>query len=464
MSNAAAVTSSPPVDERADLDALGDHIALLAAQIEAASHQLLLLIRDFDERGGWAGAGARSCAHWLSWRIGLGLNAAREKVRVARALANLPQLSAALEHGEISFSKVRAVTRVATPDNEAALLCYARHGTAAQVEKIVRGYRGVLRAQDAEQEERRHEGRGLAVYTDDDGMVVIRGRLSPEQGAVVKKALEVAEVRLATPTPTRGELSAVTRPAPTAEQRRADALALVAQSALDHQLERGSDADLLQVVLHVDADTLADPAQAGQCCFDGGADVSPQTARRLSCDASVVTIRHAKDGSVLDVGRKRRTIPPAIRRALRGRDTRCRFPGCDHTRYLHAHHIEHWADGGETSLDNVVLLCSRCHRLVHEGGFRIARGNDGALVFLRPGAGDGEPSTVGRPLPEVSAAPRVEDGPAQLAARNRERGLHLDQRTLSTWQGEPLDYDWAVELLLHSPPATDRQPLASGCP
>ena len=436
----------------ADLDALGERIAELSAQIEAASHQLLCLIRDFDAAGGWARAGARSCAHWLSWRVGLGLNAAREKVRVARALAELPRLSAALEHGEVSFSKVRAVTRVATPDNEAELLALARHGTAAQVEKIVRGYRGVLAAQAAGADEQRQASRGIELWTDEAGMVVIRGRLLPEQGAVLRRALERAEARLAAPAEEgTANVTAVTSKA-SAAQRRADALALVAESALSHELERGTDADLVQVVLHVDAEAMADPAAPGQCCFEGGGEVSAQTARRLSCDASTVTMRHAADHSVLDVGRKRRTIPPAIRRALRGRDPACRFPGCSNTRYLHGHHIEHWADGGETSLDNIVQLCSAHHRLVHEGGFRILR-REGELTFLRPGIGSGPSSTVGEPLSEAPSLPFVEDGVAALRERNAELGLHLDENTLTVWRGEPLDYDWAVDGLLRCCPS-----------
>jgi hypothetical protein len=435
-----------------DLDALGERIAELSAQIEAASYQLLCLIRDFDAAGGWARAGARSCAHWLSWRVGLGLNAAREKVRVARALANLPQLSSALAHGEISFSKVRAVTRVATADNEGALLCFARHGTAAQVEKIVRSYRGVLAAQDAETEEHRQACRGLELWTDEAGMVVVRGRLTAEQGALLRQALERAEARLAPRAPEgtaqagTADVTAVTSDSgeDRAAQRRADALALVAESALSHELERGTDADLVQVVLHVDAEALADPRAPGQCRFEGGGEVSPQTARRLSCDASLVTLHHAPDSSVLDVGRKRRTIPPAIRRALRARDSGCRFPGCSNTRHLHGHHLEHWADGGETRVDNLIQLCSAHHRLVHEGGFRVQRKADGELSFLRPD---------GQGLPAIPATAAVDDGVAALRERQAGLGLQLDENALTVWRGEPLDYDWAVDGLLRSCPS-----------
>ena len=134
----------PPVDRFAALDRLGDEIAVLSAHLDAATARLLALIREFDARGGW-GNGFQSCAHWLSWRIGLDLGAAREKVRVARALATLPLLSDALARGELSYTKVRAITRVATPETEVRLLAVARAGTAEYVERIVRGWRRVDR-------------------------------------------------------------------------------------------------------------------------------------------------------------------------------------------------------------------------------------------------------------------------------------------------------------------------------
>jgi hypothetical protein len=179
------------------------------------------------------------------------------------------------------------------------------------------------------------------MWTDDHGMLVLAGRLPPELGALVQRALMLAEERLppwAPPGPTASsgeDVTAVTSVvASTPEQRRTDALALLATSALDHELRCGSAADHTQVVLHVDAEVLVDEEAQGECRFEGGGDVPAETARRLSCDAAVVTLRHEADGRVLSVGRKTRTIPPAIRRALRSRDDRCRFPGCDHARFL----------------------------------------------------------------------------------------------------------------------------------
>jgi len=177
------------------LDRLGDEIAELSAHLEAATARLLDLIRDFDARGGW-NTGFSSCAAWLSWRVGLDLGAARERVRVARALATLPRLADALARGTLSYAKVRALTRVATPETEARLLAVGRAGTAAHVERIVRGWRLVDRKAEAREAKQRHKSRALQVHTDADGMVVVRGRLEPEVGALLQQALTAAREAL----------------------------------------------------------------------------------------------------------------------------------------------------------------------------------------------------------------------------------------------------------------------------
>ena len=202
---------------------------------------------------GW-NHGFLSCAHWLHWRTGIDLGAAREKVRVAHALAALPRISATMQRGAISYAKVRALTRVATPDNEASLLDFAQAGTAAQTERLVRAWRRVDDVAAAAQEESRHLHRQLSTWVDDDGMVVIRGRLTPEVGAVVQRALEAAADRLfreAQGAPRAEQLADEVTPA----QRRADALGLLAEAALTADLDRGSAGDRYQVVLHVEAST-----------------------------------------------------------------------------------------------------------------------------------------------------------------------------------------------------------------
>src|SRR6266849_8086660 len=260
-----------------NLDQLGDEIAELSAPLDAATARLLDLIREFDAREGWNN-GFRSCAAWLSWRVGLDLGAAREKVRVARALGTLPVLAQALARGQVSYAKVRAITRVATPETEARLLGVARAGTAAHVERIVRGWRCVDRRAEARQTKQRHASRALHVYQDEDGMVVLRGRLEPEVGALVMQALAAARESLYQRARGRARASAgfgdVSAETPPVSQQQADALVLLAETALHQDLDPGAPGERYQVVVHVDASALADPAAPGQSVFEGGAHVS----------------------------------------------------------------------------------------------------------------------------------------------------------------------------------------------
>jgi hypothetical protein len=422
----------PTHPRTAELDRLGDEIAELSAHLDAATAHLLELIREFDTRGGW-GEGFRSCAAWLSWRVGLDLGAARERVRVARALGTLPLLAQALARGEISYAKVRAVTRVATPETEARLLGVARGGTAAHVERIVRGWRCVDRHAEARESRRQHENRGLHVHQDEDGMVVLRGRLEPEVGALLMQAIAAArETLYQRARPEAGD-------APTVAQQQADALALVAETALHHQLDPGVSGERYQVVVHADASALADPDQPGQSVLEDGGRVSAETARRLACDASRVVMRHDENGHVMEVGARTRTIPPALRRALHHRDRGCRFPGCG-VRFAEGHHVRHWAQGGPTTLSNLALLCRRHHRAVHEEGFRVVRGLDGCLEFQRPD---------GRQLPEVPPSIIVLGDPIEsLRARHDTQGLRINARTsCPLWLGERLDVGWAIDVL-----------------
>src|SRR5262245_25978106 len=189
--NIAGPSFVPTHPSNVDLERLGDQIAELAAHLDAATARLLDLIREFDARGGW-GNGFASCAHWLTWRVGLALGAAREHVRVARALGSLPRLREALVRGELSYSKVRALTRVATPETEERLLAVGHAGTAEHVEMIVRGWRRVDRIAEAREAQRQYDARSLHVYPDEDGTVRIRGRLTPEVGALLVQALAAA--------------------------------------------------------------------------------------------------------------------------------------------------------------------------------------------------------------------------------------------------------------------------------
>ena len=432
----------------AELDRLGDEIAELSAHLDAATARLLDLIREFDARAGW-NTGFRSCAEWLSWRVGLDLGAARERVRVAHALGALPLMAQALARGELSYAKVRALTRVATPETEERLLVVGRQGTAAHVERIVRGWRQVDRHAEAREAARRHAVRALHVYQDEDGTVVIRGRLAPEVGAVVMKALEAARATLYQRSwQTFADASeGVSSETPTMAQQQADALALLAETALHHELDPGAASDRYQVVVHVDAAALANPDEPGGSVLEEGVRVSAETSRRLACDASRVVMRHDEAGRPIEVGVRTRTIPPAMRRALNHRDRGCRFPGCG-VRFTQGHHLRHWAEGGPTTLSNLALLCRRHHRAVHEEGYKVYRGLDGALRFRRPD---------GRPLPEVPPAAEVPADPVgALQRRHDAQGLRLNARTACAgWLGERLNVGWAIDVL-HPLAATPR--------
>ena len=459
-----APSDPAPASAAPDPERLGDEIAELASRIQAATYELLVLIRRFDERGGWSGF--VSCAHWLNWCAGLALGAAREKVRVARALGELPLLSEAMRRGRISYSKVRAVTRVATPESEWRLLDLALCAPASYVERVTRAWRQVDEQAEANDDRRRHARRELRSWVDDDGMVVIRGRLSPEVGAVVRRALEAADDRLRSEAPADGA-RVDGEPETSPGQRRADALGLVAEAARAADLDRGTAGDRYQMVLHVEADALR--ADAGDGAPDLSAEtarsaarpdvpaetsprvghaaleeadglrVSAETARRMACDASAVVMRHGPDGSVLDVGRKTRTIPPALGRALRARDRACRFPGCT-ARRCDAHHVRHWADGGTTRLDNLVLLCRRHHRAVHEEGFTVALEASGEVAFRWPD---------GRPFPAAPAAPAWSGSAlAPTGGRLAAAGIAVGPATATPhWHGERLDLAYVIDVL-----------------
>src|SRR5437667_222156 len=351
--------------------------------------------------------------------------------RGARALGTLPRLAQALARGELSYAKVRALTRVATPETEARLVAVGRAGTAEHVERIVRGWRRVDRIAEAREEARRHQSRALHVYPDEDGMVMLRGRLAPEVGAVLVQALAAAREALS-----QGNVAAEP---PTMAQQQADALALVAETALHHGIDPGAPGERYQVVVHVDAPALADPDQPGQSVLEEGAHVSAETSRRLACDASRVVMRHGLDGRVVEVAARTRTIPPALRRALHHRDRGCRFPGCG-VRFGQGHHHRHWAQGGPTTLSNLALLCPRHHRAVHEEGYQLDRQPDGELRFRRPD---------GRPLPEVPPPLEVLGDPVKiLRAQHDAEGLVLHARTTTPgWLGERLDVGWAIGVL-----------------
>jgi hypothetical protein len=422
-------------------------ITELAAHINAANYDLLLLIGRYDEEQGWVQHGLASCAHWLQWRCGTNLGVAREKVRVARALPQLPQISTAFREGRVSYSKVRAMTRIAKPVNESCLLNVALHGTAHHIEQMVRNYRRCQRLKLLQEERRNHALRELCWHIDEDGCWVMKGRFTPEQGALIQKALEKAmdeqfeerrneapDVAAATP---RGSVEEWTRPQPVAT-RRADALERVAEAFLAGNSVTASGGDRYLINLHTEPDVLQADGDGAEAECEACGHVAAETSRRMACDASVVKWREDEDGEPLNIGRKTRTIPPAIRRALQRRDGGCRFPGCSCTRFVDAHHIVHWADGGDTSMHNLVLLCRRHHRLVHEGGFGVHVGAGSEIWFSYP-SGDTLPAT---------ADGRFRGNAELVPVHSAEKGIEITPRTLPpNWGGEIMDYNYAQQLL-----------------
>jgi hypothetical protein len=407
-----------------------DQITELAGHLNAAQARWLALIGEFDRRKAWAEWGVKSCAYWLNWKCGLDLGAAREKLRVAHALKRLPGIAESMALGKLSYSKVRAMTRVADPSNEEYFLNIALHGTASHVEKLVRSYRRVQESQELTREQRQFAGRELRWFHDDDGSLVIRARLPAEAGAVFLKALGAAEDCF----PPK-DVSAETSLDPVQPRRalRADALAMIAESFLATGPQELNGGDRNQIVVHVDAGTLQHD-HAGRCELDHGPAMAAETARRLSCDASLVTIIENGHGEPLNVGRKTRTIPPAIKRALNSRDKGCRFPGCSFTRYVDGHHVHHWANGGETRLSNLVTLCRFHHRQVHEGNVMVQVLDDGAFRFTRP---DGRSFD--------SPAPKAVDWNGLVAAQP----IRITPQTAVTrWTGEAFDAAQAVDWLL----------------
>jgi len=479
MTNLAIPPLTPSPD---DAEHLGQEITLLAGQINVATHRLLKLIAEFDDRKGWSGGGTvRSCAHWLNWKCGIALRVAREKIRVAHRLQSLPQIDAAFAKGELSYSKVRAMARGATPENEDYLLMIARHGTASHLEQLLGKYQRVCRQREQQAEAAREVSRELSYYQDEDGMWVIKAKLPPEAGALVVKAIEALvaplqerqreealaarQARDAETPEEAGECdsaesfpAAVDREDPNHYQRlighsRADALVAITEHFLatggnGAMLQGLQGSDRCQVLLHVAIDTLRDHhdgghSHPGHCQFEHKQWLSKATARRLACDASLVTVLEDGKGNVLNIGRRARTVPPSIRRALALRDKTCRFPGCCETRYVDAHHVQHWVDGGETSLDNLVTLCRFHHRQLHQGFYSIrAESGQGATRFIF--------ATPGGHTIETGAFPQFPDGSAESSAADlRQLAPNVTPTTcVPRWYGERCDYGMAVDGLL----------------
>jgi hypothetical protein len=451
----------------------------LAGHIAAAECRFLQLLAEFDQRDGWAGDGIRSCAHWLSWRAGMSLRTATEHLRVAHALQKLPKISEAMAAGQISYSKVRAITRIAGNDTatltrvaaaiaadpavlpgtavaapetaEQVLLNLALHGTASHVETVVRAVR------------RRHTPpenlaarRALSWHWDEDGSLVLRARFTPDDGAALIAAVEALvpprdPVRHPVPASPADldERALEQEPGPAVDRvaaRRADALLTLvragAATGADTGTGTGTDTEdgetgpvvergNTQVIMHLDV-------TSGAARLEGGPEVPASTAERLACDARVQLLLNDRTSNRMYFGRNRRLASPAQIAALTVRDGAvCQFPGCTHTRHLHAHHVRPWWAGGRTDIENLILVCSYHHKVIHDHGYQIRR-LAGRWQFRRP---DGN-------LIPTNPAPLTGNAEGLIEMHTRAR-LRIDRTTLTpNWDGERLDPEPILDALL----------------
>jgi hypothetical protein len=352
-------TDLTPIEE------LDQGILNLCTRINAATYELLLLIRQFDERAGYYKWGLQNSAEWLAWRCDISMTTAREKVRVAHALKSLAAITEAFSIGDLSYTKVKELTRVATRENEARLLEFALRHTATVVAEYCRELRfGMPDSIDVAA--RAYANRSLRLRRDHQrGMMVVTVELP---------MLEIPDL------------------ADTSwSARQADAFTNMVSEYLSGNVASSGGSDNYLVTVHVDQSALAGN--------EGRSALPIESVKRLCCDGKAVVLTENDKGEPLSIGRKTRVIPKAIERALRARDNGCcQFPGCGNRRFLHSHHVEHWSNGGETSLDNLMLLCTRHHTLVHEGGFRIEKDFQDRWYFVRPdGIGVPERAYVSRP-------------------------------------------------------------------
>ena len=438
------------------LERLEAQICELAGHLAAATCRFLVLLADFDARRGWASWEMSSCAAWLSWKCQMSSGTAREHVRVARALRDLPVIRAEFAAGRLSYAKVRALTRIATPATEQGLAEIAGPMTGNQLERFARAHRQVSQADDTAARVRRR----LAWRFEDDGSLAGTFRLPPLAGAVLLKALRAAAGDLVHPHDTpdgnvSAETSAAGPPAVATSSSLADALLAIAEAFLAAKAAAAEDPEVYQVIVHVGTDALTttpgdaapapagaaetpapaprapgDPADPARCHVEDGPALSVSTAQMLGCGAALSWMRHGAGGAILDLGRRRRRPNAALRRAARERDhCRCRFPGCE-SRRVDLHHITYWSHGGRTSLDNLVSLCKFHHTLVHERGYLIAAPPGGGFAFYRPD---------GTALPPSPALPQV-DG----TIGDYHDADITPETIIPPWYGERLNLDDAI--------------------
>lgn len=420
---------------------LKKEIVHYAGIIAAATCRWLLMLAEFDRREAWRSWDCISAAQWLSWQCGLDPDTAREHIRVGRALAQLPKICEAFSQGLLSYSKVRALTRTATAETEETLLEIARHTTAAQTERIAKAHRRGRNLADLEDVIGVHQKRFLRYHQAEDGSFVVSMKLTADEGARVVVALERAQV-LARKRLKAGEFEWRSDD-PTGEAwdptsaGLADAFLQLCESAMTSELATRAGGDRQQVVVLADLETISEAKDCGRCEVQGVGSIPAETARRIACDCSRVGVLLDK-GRLVTVGRKSRSTPVWMRRALHARDGGCRFPGCDQKVFLEAHHIIHWINQGETSLENLLELCWFHHWLVHEGRCSVHKVENGRVIFQRK---DGSP---------VQPENRDPISTEELEQWLREDGAKVDPRaSVPTLSADgPMDLKYIVSGLL----------------
>ncbi|HPH66218.1 MAG TPA: DUF222 domain-containing protein [Kofleriaceae bacterium] len=440
---------------KVELEALGDQIAEMAAHIDAAMHRLLTAIREFDQANGWYAQGALSCAHWLTWRIGWDLRTSRERLRVARKLADLPAIDEELRTGAMSYSQARAISRVATGKNEKLWVEYAKRMPASGLDKLCRAFQSVQGYADGASTTTAAPLRSVTRRTLDHGMVKLELVLTNDEAAIVWAAINAvrdqkSEPRTAqTPAePSVASAGATFIPPPTESPearstRRADAFMTIFHDRVRGDRPQRTPVEIIITVPHGSLHGSAEPSDLAT--FADGDVMAASTAQRLCCDAGVVIATIDDKGQPLSIGRKTRTIPPAIKRALLVRDQTCRFPGCHHRSYVDGHHVAHWTNGGRTALSNLMLLCTAHHRLLHEGNFRVeSDGADGWHFY-----DERNRRVVPQPARVTlqTAAPQRAHGIDRLRNDNADLAISADTHA-TMWTGEDIDYGTCIDYLV----------------
>jgi hypothetical protein len=429
-------TASEPPERPDEARAAQDEIMRLSSAIAAAQARILALLATHGDHL----TGGDDLANWLAWAGGMKKTTAGRHVRLAERLMEFPQIKDSFDRGEISFEKTETITKIASPETEADLLVWAQNGLCSQLATISSGFRRAKVSTEGAQAAQRD--RSLYYHYTDEGMFRLRAQMPAEHGAVVAAALDAAEEMLWKEEQTfqdhdladSGKRDQAWHKGNGSAARQADALVALAQTFTEHGLSDSS-ADRFRVMVHVDQAALAGDA-AGTSELEAGPGLSTDTARRIACDCSLLALWE-KDGIPVKLGRTRRTISPALRRALKARDKHCVFPGCTNKRRLDGHHVVHWIEDGVTEPENVTLLCGRHHRLVHEGRYTMTF--DGKLArFFRPDGTEVERSPTYQTLSE-----------AELA--EWESASSIDPDNWSHWI-DPCNYSDAVAWLCQADP------------